>query len=94
MVTRAAMRIEENGEIGAGGEDVVGAADAEMAGMAGMAGSEEATDTSDPAVRLSPRRGLSETITVRLQDTSRLFCPGNRFLNTADEAAGQSRAAA
>ena len=86
------MRIAEIGETGVDGGDAVDAADAGMAGMSGS-GSEEATETSGPAVRLSPRRGWSERITVRPQDMSQLFSRVNQFRNTADEVAAQNRSA-
>jgi len=75
MVTRECVR---SGETEADGVDGVVGADGVMVGI------EAATDTSAPAVRLSPKLKYSEKITDRLPDTSRLFCPANRFRSTAD----------
>jgi hypothetical protein len=81
MVTRQqrAMRSGEIEETVEDGGDAVVAADAVMVGI------EEATDTSGPAGRLSPRQGQNGTIMVRLRDTSQSFYRANRFPNIADE---------
>src|SRR5215469_4128127 len=97
MSPARAMRTGEIAGTGVDGGDAVAAVDAGMDGMdekAAMAGIGERTDTSVPAVRLSPRRGWSETITVRPRDMSRSFCRESRSPNTAAGAAAQSRSAA